>query len=42
MNLIQQILLLSLGASFILFGISILFLPEVKEKRNGNKNHVNH
>ena len=32
MNLLPQILLITLGIAFILFGIFIVFLPEVKEK----------
>lgn len=40
MDFIQQLLLLSLGTAFILIGVFVLFLPEVKEK--GKRNHDKH
>lgn len=39
MNLISEILIISLGSAFILFGTLILFLPEVKEKGKHKYDH---
>lgn len=39
MNITLEFLLLILGISFIIFGIFIVFLPEVKEKGKHKHEH---